>query len=274
MAQTQDGVGILKGMAFTDAEAATAWDQGAAAWDAFVESGADYYRLEVHGPALLEACHVTRGAIALDLGAGQGYFTRALARSGAHVTGVDLSPALIAMAVEHEAMQPLGIEYHQISAAAIADEFPAESFDLVASCMALQDMADVATTIRGAAEVLRPTGRFVFSVPHPATDVAYREWERDTAGRKLALKLDRYFETGPTVCDWSMPRLRYRWATPCWRHTLSDWSRMLTDAGFRIEALLEPRPTAAQVAANPNLDDCARMPYFLIVDCTLRSRTS
>lgn len=270
MAKTPDRIGILKGMAFTDAEAAGAWDQGAVAWDTFIESGADYYRLEVHGPALLATCHVTRGAIALDLGAGQGYFSRALARQGAHVTGVELSPALVALAVAHEAMQPLGIEYHQISAAAIAEEFPDESFDLVASCMSLQDMSDVGTTLRGAAAVLRPTGRFVFSVPHPATDVAYRAWERDAAGRKLSLKLDRYFETGATVCDWSMPRLRYRWATPCWRHTLSDWSGMLTEAGFRIDAMLEPRPTPAQVAANPHLDDCARMPYFLIFTCTRR----
>ena len=257
-------------MTFTDADAAGAWDHGAAAWDTFVESGTDYYRLAVHGPALVDACHVARGEIALDLGAGQGYFSRTLARLGAHVTGVELSSALVALAVEYEAMQPLGIEYHQVSAAAVADELPAESFDLVASCMSLQDMADVAATLRAAAVVLRRTGRFVFSVPHPATDVAYREWERDAAGRKLSLKLDRYFDTGATTCDWSMPRLRYRWTTPCWRHTLSDWSQMLTDAGFRIDAMLEPRPTAAQVAANPNLDDCARMPYFLIFVCTLR----
>ena len=62
-------------------------------------------------------------------------------------------------------------------------------------------------SLRGAATVLRPSGRFVFSVPHPATDTAYRVWERDDNGRKICLKLDRYFETGATVCDWSMPRL-------------------------------------------------------------------
>lgn len=259
-------------MAFTDREAASAWDRGAAAWDAFVESGADYYRHDVHGPALIDACRVTPGEIVLDLGAGQGYFSRTLARRGAHVTSVELSPALVTLAVEREAMQPLGIEYHQISAAAIAEEFAPDTFDLVTSCMALQDMADVATTLRGAAAVLRPRGRFVFSVPHPATDMAFRQWERDAGGRKVSLKLDRYFETGATICDWSMPRLEYRWQTPCWRHTLSDWFRMLTEAGFTIERLDEPRPTAAQVAANPNLDDCARMPYFLILGCRRAER--
>jgi hypothetical protein len=51
---------------------------------------------------------------------------------------------------------------------------------------------------------------------------------------------------------------------------LSDWSDLLTTAGFVIDFLREPRPTPAQVTANPRLDDCARMPYFLIFGCRLR----
>ena len=40
-------------MSFTDPDAAAAWNAGARAYDTFIESGADYYRVEVHGPALL-----------------------------------------------------------------------------------------------------------------------------------------------------------------------------------------------------------------------------
>jgi 2-polyprenyl-3-methyl-5-hydroxy-6-metoxy-1,4-benzoquinol methylase len=255
---------------FSDADAAAAWDDGAAGFDTFIESGADHYRLHVHGPWLLEACRVERGEAALDLGSGQGYFTRALARAGAHVTGVELSPRLVMLAAEREAREPMGIEYHEMSAAAIAGQLPPASFDLVTACMSLQDMADVGAVLAGAAAVLRPSGRLVFSVPHPATDTPYRVWERDDAGRKASLKLDRYFETGATTCHWSMPRLAYHWSTPCWRHTLSQWFDLLTAAGFAVDFMREPRPTAAQVAAHPALDDCARMPYFLIVGCRLR----
>jgi 2-polyprenyl-3-methyl-5-hydroxy-6-metoxy-1,4-benzoquinol methylase len=255
---------------FTDRDAAGAWDKGAAAYDAFIESGNDYYRLAVHGPALLRACEPRTGEIALDLGAGQGYFSRQLAQAGAHVTGIELSGELLAHAAEREAMHPLGIEYIEMSAAEIAVQLPPASFDLVAACMSLQDMADPASVLRGAAAVMRPAGRLVFSVPHPATDTAFREWERDASGAKRALKLDRYFESGAATCDWSMPRLLYYWSTPCWRRTLSEWSALVTNAGLRIEFLGEPRPTPEQVAADPRLDDCARMPYFLIVGCRLR----
>jgi hypothetical protein len=58
--------------AFTDSDAVQAWNEGAEAWDAFVESGADYYRREVHGPALLAACEPVRGRQVPDLGYGQG----------------------------------------------------------------------------------------------------------------------------------------------------------------------------------------------------------
>ena len=41
---------------------------------------------------------------------------------------------------------------------------------------------------------------------------------------------------------------------------------MIAGAGFLIRQLLEPRASAEQVEANPELDDCARLPYFLILD--------
>jgi 2-polyprenyl-3-methyl-5-hydroxy-6-metoxy-1,4-benzoquinol methylase len=251
-------------MAFTDADAAAAWNAGAEAWDAFVESGADCYRNEVHGPALLAACEPLRDMRVLDLGCGQGYFSRQLASRGARVSAVDISVELLALAATRERADPHGIEYCRISAAAAAGHWPSGSFDLVTACMSLQDMADPAGALRAGGALLGPGGRMVFSVPHPATETPAREWERDATGRKLALKLDRYFETGPSVFRWDMPRLEYHWSTPCWRYTLSEWTGLVADAGLFIKGLLEPRPTAEQVAANPRLDDCRRVPYFLI----------
>jgi 2-polyprenyl-3-methyl-5-hydroxy-6-metoxy-1,4-benzoquinol methylase len=250
---------------FTDRHSRAAWRRGARAWERFVESGADYYRREVHGPALLAACAPLEGKTVLDLGCGQGFFTRELARAGARVTGIDVADELIAYAREHEARDRLGVEYHVTSAATIDQRWQTANLDLVTACMAVQDMADVGATLRNAFVVLTPGGRMVFSVPHPCTDTPYREWERD-ASRKLALKIDRYFETGATVCHWNMPRLLYFWDTPCWRYTLTEWSELIARAGFLMRRLLEPRPTAAQVRQCPQLEDCYRLPYFLIFD--------
>src|SRR5215468_11060340 len=91
--------------------ARSCWDESADAWNHFVESGLDYYRTELHGPALLDACGVVAGLDVLDVGCGQGWFKRELARRGARVVGVDWSPGLIAHARRHQAAQPLAVNY-------------------------------------------------------------------------------------------------------------------------------------------------------------------
>lgn len=253
-------------MSSSDLDAREAWNAGADAYIQFVESGADYYRLLVHGPGLLAACGEVRGNNALDLGCGQGYFSRVLARAGATVTGVELSDRLVARAVELEEKEPLGITYFRMDAAEIGARFEEASFDLVTACMSLQDMAHPAAVLAGMHRVLRLDGRAVFSVPHPCTDPPVREWKRDEQGNKLALCLDRYFESGPAVCDWNMPRLKYPWSTPFRRFTLAEWSDLIRNAGFVIRSLREPRPDAGLVATHPKLDDCFRMPYFLVFE--------
>jgi 2-polyprenyl-3-methyl-5-hydroxy-6-metoxy-1,4-benzoquinol methylase len=247
-------------------DARQAWNAGADAWREFVRSGADYYRLQVHGPALLEACGPVADRDVLDVGCGEGYFARELARRGAHVCAVDLADGLLRAAGEEEDAQPLGIRYLHADARDLALHWPEHSFDLVTACMSLQDMADAAQVLQAAVVVLRPQGRIVFSVPHPFSDTPAREWERNAVGQKLALKVDRYFETGPGVMHWNMPRLKYAWHTPHWRRTLQEWLDLLAASGLRLRRLTEPRPSAGQVAADPRLDDCARLPYFLVID--------
>lgn len=247
-------------------DARKAWNTGADAFIHFIESGADYYRLLVHGPGLLAACGPVQGLRALDLGCGQGYFSRLLAEQGATVTGVDLAEKLVARAQQLEAARPLGITYVAMDAAKLDARFQAESFELVTSCMAVHDMGEPLQALATAHRLLVPTGRFLFSIPHPCTNLPLRDWQRDMRGRKVALCLDRYFDSGPAITEWDMPKLRYAWQTPFHRHTLTEWSTMARRAGFVIRNLAEPRPSRALVAEHPELDDCARMPYFLVFE--------
>jgi len=43
-------------------------------------------------------------------------------------------------------------------------------------------------------------------------------------------------------------------------------SEMVAEGGFMIRRKVEPRPTEEQVRQNPDLDDCHRVPYFLIFE--------
>ena len=251
---------------FTPAAAQRAWNQAAEAWDEFVDGGADYYRTVVHGPGLLAACGDVCGRTVLDLGCGEGYFTRLLASNGARVTGVDIAERQIARACRHEGDDPLGIDYRVLDAVEIAEHWPRASFDAVTACMSLHDMPDPGGVIGAVRRVLRCRGRFVFSVPHPLTDTPYREWSRAADGSKRALMVGRYFESGHRMVQWNMQRLKYGWEAPTWRFTLSEWSDLLTGAGFLIRRMHEPRPTREQVSRQPELDDACGLPYFLIID--------
>ena len=144
-----------------------------------------------------------RGLRLLDVGCGSGYLARAMAERGANVTGIDISPRMIAIAERHEAEAPLGIGYRIADAADVTSYTRLGSFDMATSCMALQDMPNAAEVLRGVFTVLRPGSRFVASITHPCSDMPFRRWERDVSGAKRWLCVDRYFERGPITYTWS-----------------------------------------------------------------------
>lgn len=241
-----------------------AWDHAADAYALGQATGRDYYRNEFFGPAQVALCGDVGGMRLLDVGCGSGYFSREMARRGARVTGIDLSPRMIKHARQQETDAPLGIDYVVADAADLADRFGSAAFDMVTSCVALQDMLEVAKVFGGIHTVLRPGGRCVASITHPCSNTPFRVWERDAAGRKRWLCLDRYFDRGPLEYTWQ--GWAYVFRTPAMHATLEDWFGWILGAGFHLRAVREPRPTEQTIHARPKLADAARMPYFLIFD--------
>jgi SAM-dependent methyltransferase len=121
-------------------------------------------------PRTLELCQPVAGRRVLDLGCGEGYCARRLMQMGAaEVHGIDHSSQMIAAARSEEEREPLGIRYAVGDAVALPQLADA-SFDLVLAVF-LFNYLDVGAMRRCMSEVwrvLRPTGRFVFAVPHPA----------------------------------------------------------------------------------------------------------
>lgn len=99
----------------------------------------------------------------LEIGCGTGNLTLALARRGAHVTAVDQSAEMLEVAREKAEGFGDQIEIREMAAVEIADRFPAESFDAVASTLALSEMSadERLYVLRAARGLLRPGGRLV-----------------------------------------------------------------------------------------------------------------
>jgi Ca2+-binding EF-hand superfamily protein/2-polyprenyl-3-methyl-5-hydroxy-6-metoxy-1,4-benzoquinol methylase len=130
-------------------------------------------------PAIFNLCEPVKDAVILDLGCGEGYCSRELMRRGARqVIGVDLSANLIHAAQMEEQRESLGITYLNGKANQIKNILQQHQllnkqeggFDLIIAVflfnyLTIYEMHQCMTQVRS---LLKPDGRFIFSVPHPS----------------------------------------------------------------------------------------------------------
>ena len=204
------------------------------------------------GAALLSLAGEVEGLSAIDLACGHGAITRELTRRGASpVTGVDISAELLAVAGAAEAREPLGITYVHADAASYR---AAEWVDLVTCNFGLSDIDDLDGALRTASSVLRPGGRFVFSILHPrfpGSGTAAPAWPREGT----------YYDEGWWRPD--DPQSALRREVGANHRMLSTYLTALARHGLRVEAAEEPRPEqqwASQTGA-------AAFPVYFVARC-------
>jgi SAM-dependent methyltransferase len=128
-------------------------------------------------PALIDAMGDFVGMRVLEIGCGDGYFSRQLAMRGAWVTAIDASEKLVAGALRTETEKPIGIEYHTLDPQAVAGNWGADSFDLVVSCNSLASLPRPDAALRAAARTLARDGRLIVTVPlPPAVRYTAEQW--------------------------------------------------------------------------------------------------
>lgn len=110
-------------------------------------------------PALTALLDPQPGQHILDIACGNGLTSRRLAALGARVAAFDFSTNLQSL-----------ISYHIIDATNEKQllSLGEQSFDAALSNMALFDMADLEPLFRALPRLLKPNGKFVFSLTHPA----------------------------------------------------------------------------------------------------------
>jgi 2-polyprenyl-6-hydroxyphenyl methylase/3-demethylubiquinone-9 3-methyltransferase len=96
----------------------------------------------------------------LDIGCGGGVLTEEFASLGCNVTGIDISPASIAVAQAHAVLSDLSIHYQVGSG--IDLHFEANSFEAVSCCDVLEHIQDWKLVLAEARRVLKPGGLFFF----------------------------------------------------------------------------------------------------------------
>ncbi len=231
-------------MEFSEEEVARYWDQNAASWTEQVRKGWDVFRDSYNTPAFLRLAGDLTDKAVLDAGCGEGHNTRVLARLGARVTGVDISPKMIGFARQAEDERPLGIRY-EVASFSDLSLFENESFDAVVSFMALMDGPDYEGALEEIHRVLRPGGWLVFSVTHPCFMTRGFGWIEDEDGG-MKLTVSQYFNDEPWVEHWGFtaapdPEEATLFAVPAFPRTVSEYLNVLIRAGFTLTEIAEPR---------------------------------
>jgi SAM-dependent methyltransferase len=169
----------------------------------------------------------TRGKDVLELGCGAARWSIALARGGAHVVGVDVSPRRLAQA--RKLAREAGVRLTFVEASAESVPLPDQSFDLVFCDFGAMTFADPFLTVPEAARLLRPGGHLVFNTSSPIHTVYL-----DARSEQVASRPQRdYFRMHKV--EWSKSvefQLPY-----------GAWIMLFLDNGFELERLIElPAP--------------------------------
>ncbi|MCZ2526601.1 class I SAM-dependent methyltransferase [Streptomyces sp. HB2AG] len=197
--------------------------------------------LDEETAGLLGPADRLKGLSVLEIGAGAAQCSRWLAGRGARPVALDISHRQLQHSLRIDARlaaraggtggdAPAPVPVVQADAGALP--FRDGSFDLACSAYgALPFVADAAGVMREVHRVLRPGGRWVFSVTHPI------RWAfPDEPGPEGLTAVSSYFDRTPYVEQDPSGRTEYVEH----HRTLGDRVREIAAAGFRLVDLVEP----------------------------------
>ena len=214
--------------------AATSWGTVATWYDKHLESPGTYHE-KVILPNLLRLVDPQKGDVILDLAAGQGHITRALAKNGAQLTGLDISPELIAIAKKKGGA---GITYN-VGSAEDLSAFINEQFHKAVIVLAIQNIEYVQKVFTEAARVIKKDGTFHIVMNHPAFRIPKQSsWAYDEKQKLQYRRVDQYLSESRFAIDMH-PGMKDSPKTISLHRPLQYYIKTLVKAGFVIDRFEE-----------------------------------
>ena len=239
-------------------------DSSTIAWNAM---GDEWVKLAQTGesrmcfimPNMLKFMGDVKGKKILDLGCGEGGYSRELSKKGAQLVSIDCSKKAIEFANAFAKEENLHIEHYIRNSNDLFD-IESEQFDIVLCSMMLMDCEDLEGTLREVVRVLKPNGRLFASVLHPCFDGNHETGiGRQGVGIERQVVVMNYFEPK----EWEAPL--WKGTTPViWRHrTLEDYVKTFIKVGLTIVDLNEPQASDEQASISVALAWLKKIPLYL-----------
>lgn len=224
------------------------WEESASAWISDMGETGDFSRRHILDAPMLARIHGRGFVRALDVGAGEGRFSRMMKSAGIEAVGVEPTPSLRAVA---ETRDPSGLYVD-----AKAEELPFEdaSFDLVVSYLTLIDIDGIEEAIGEMARVLKPGGSLLIANLNSFNTAG--GWKTAPDGTRR-FEIDDYLTERTEWVSWRGISIRN------WHRPFHTYMRLLLDTGLRLVFFDEPAPSAG----DPEIvERYKRSPYFHIME--------
>ncbi len=247
----------------------TSWG-GVADWYGEHLAKNDTYHAKVIAPHMVRITGAAPGVRIIEIGCGEGYFSRILAETGASVVASDISPELIKKAKEMG-----GTARYEIASAENLSFAKDGEADVVLAVLTLQNMERIEPVLKEAARVLSRGGKLVGIINHPTFRIPKRSsWGWDDAASVQYRRVDGYLSASRAEIDMTPGRNGTHAHTYSFHRSLQDYMKALSGAGFMIARIEEwtshktsekgPRATAEDIARK-------EFPLFLMFEARRNS---
>lgn len=227
------------------------FDKMANAYEHSVDND-NLYNAEYERPAMMELVPENlTGQKVLDAGCAAGWYTLQFLNRGAEAVAIDMSQEMVSAAkrrVDNRA---------QVLCLDLGEQLPFkdESFDFILSSLTLHYLKEWEGTFTEFRRVLKPGGRFLFSIHHPLTDIRL-------------LDQSDYFSTELIVDEWKKDGKTFK--VPFYRRPLHEILNR-TLAYFELIQVVEPLPTETFEKRDPDrFQRLMKEPNFLIIEARKR----
>lgn len=217
------------------------------------------FRVHYIMPYTLEKLGDVKEKYILDLGCGEGGYSRALAHKGANVTSADCSEVFIEYAKNKAKEEDLMVE-HCVLNANILSGINDNYYDIVLCSMMLMDVEDLDGTLKEIYRVLKQNGRVFISILHPCFKGKETKWMENNGSIEVL------------VSDYHNPKewigeIKGMNAPILYRHrTMSDYIKVFVKNKFKIIDMNEPIPTEEQARMSSRVAWLKQIPMYLFIE--------
>lgn len=216
----------------------TSWGKVAGWYNNLLEEGEDTYQEKLIKPNLMRILNPQKGEAILDLGCGQGYFGRVMAQSGAKVVGVDVGAELVKLAKD----QASSNETYLVQSAEKLSQLTDAKFDAAICILALQNIKNLSSAVLEMSRVLKPNGRAVLVLNHPAFRVpSASSWGYEEKANAQYRRIDGYMSEISQSVDMTqgIVDVKKKKFTFSFHHPLQVYFKAFAKAGLSVIRLEE-----------------------------------